>query len=173
MPHHRRRSSPVSSLQRGLRLLSLLLVSGLQLMVDHMDVTAPSRGGADGGGRSEAARGDVEMVDLGPSRGRRGRGEEASGRAAQSDSRRGEGWRDGRCKSVSVHAYGCALKGLEVQELEGLSSTSIYAGQFMLTISGVNSLACRDGSPSSRCYCRDRNVRAGSARVLAVSGFRV
>ena len=69
------------------------------------------------------------MVDM-RSRGRRGRG--GSGRAGQSDAGREEDWRDGKCKYVSVRAYGCALKGLEVQELEGLSGRSVYAGQHAL-----------------------------------------
>jgi len=71
------------------------------------------------------------MVEL-PSRRRRGPGggvlPPASVDAEQSGARLEGNWREGRCKYVSVRAYVSALKGLEVMELEGLCSSSVYSG---------------------------------------------
>jgi hypothetical protein len=56
--------------------------------------------------------------------GKRGkRGQEMRGRALK------EEWREGRCKYEFAREYRAALRGLEVQELEGLSGKSIYANE--------------------------------------------
>ena len=97
---------------------------------DGMDDGSEGDEDEEGGDGEEASRqgsdmaaspgggGEVEMAELNRTRGGGGR----AGREAQANG----DWREGTVKCVPAGRYTVALQGLEVQEMDNLSATSVY-----------------------------------------------